>query len=79
MNPDPEPSSSDSSETYSSDSRPKKKNAIRRKSVVSIRKMTRQTNLRLMNLILLMTVITDASDAKIRNIVKRIRSNNGQL
>ena len=44
--------------------------ARRRKSVVSIGKMTRQTHLRALTLILPMTVITDASDTTIRNIGK---------
>ena len=38
--------------------------------------MTRQTHLRATTLILLMTVITDASDTKIRNIGKRCYSVN---
>ena len=53
--------------------------ARRRKSVVSIGKMTRQTRLRATTLILPMTVITDASDGKRRNTGKIIRSNNAQL
>ena len=45
MNPDPEPSSSDSSESSSSDSRAKKKKRTKKKSIVSIRKMTLQNHL----------------------------------
>ena len=67
----PAPSSSDLSETYSLDSRAKKKKSRKKKSVVSIRKMTRQTHLRVTTLILLMAVITETSDAKRRNIVKK--------
>ena len=68
MNPDPKPSSSDSSETLSSDSRAKKKKITKKKRVVSIGRMTCQTHLRATTLILPMTVITDASNAKISNI-----------
>ena len=71
-NSDPESSSSDSSETSSSDSRAKKKKRKKKKSVVSIGKMNRQTHFRATILILPITVITDASDAKIRNIGKMI-------
>ena len=57
----------------------RKRKEKRRKNVVSIGKMTRQTHLRATTLILPMTVITDARDAKRRNIGKMIRSNNAQL
>ena len=50
----------------------RKRKAQRRKSVVSIEKMTCQTHLWAMTLILPMTVITDASNAKIRSTGKRI-------
>ena len=53
--------------------------ARRRKSVVSIGKMTRQTHLRATTLILLISVIIDTSNAKRRNIGKSIRSNYAQL
>ena len=79
VKPDPEPSSSDSSETLSSDSRAKKKKARRRKSGVSIRNMTRQTHIQATTLILPMTVITDARDAKTRNIGKMTRSNYAKI
>ena len=75
----PEPSSSDSSETSSPDSRAKKKKSTKKKSVVSIGNITRQTHLRATTLILPMIFITDASDATIRNIGKRIRSEYVQL
>ena len=71
VNPYPEPSSSDSSESLSSDSRARKRCARRRKIVVSIGKMTRQTHLRAMILIRPITVIIDVSDAKIINIIKK--------
>ena len=72
VKPYPEPSSSDSSESSSSDSRTRRKKTRRRKSVVSIGKMTRQTHLRAMILIRPMTVIIDASNATIINIRKSI-------
>ena len=53
----------------------RKRNAIRRKSILSIGTMTRQTHLRATILILLMTVNTYASNAKRGAIGKRIRSN----
>ena len=56
-----------------------KRSARRRKSVVSIGKMTWQTHLRAIILILLMTVIIDVSDAKIRNIRKSVRKDYAQL
>ena len=56
-----------------------KRKARRRRSIVSIGNMTRQTHLRAMTLILPMTVITDTSDLKRRNTGKRIQSNNAQL
>ena len=56
-----------------------KRGARRRKSAVSIGKMTRQTHLRAMIMNPPMTVIIDVSDAKIRNIGKRIRSDYAQL
>ena len=61
------------------ESRGKKKKTTKKKKVVSIGKMTRQTHLRAITLILPMTVIIDASDATIRNIGKRIRSDYAQL
>ena len=73
LNLDPDTSSSDSSDSLSSDSAPKRKKSKKKKSVVSIGKMTRQTHLRAMILIRPMKVIIDVSDAKIRNIGKRIR------
>ena len=73
VNPDPKPSSSDLPETSSLDSRAKKKKSKKKKSVVSIGKMTHQTHLRATTLILPMIVITDASDATIRNTRKRTR------
>ena len=57
----------------------RKRNAIRRKSFLSIGKMTRHTHLLATFLILLMIMITDSNDSKIRNTGKRIRSNNAQL
>ena len=78
VNPDPEPSSSVLLDTSSSDSRAKKKKS-KKKSIVSIGEMTHQTYLQATTLILLMTVIIDAGDAKMRNSGKRIRSNNVQL
>ena len=50
-----------------------KRSAGRRKSVVSIGKMTLQTHLRAMILIRPMTVVIDVNYAKIRNIRKRIQ------
>ena len=79
MNLEPKPSSLDLSDTSALDSRAKKRKSRRRKSVVSIGKMTRQTHLRATTLILPMTVITDASDATIRNTRKRIRSDYAKL
>ena len=70
VNPDPEPSSSDYSESLSSDLRVKKKKRTKKKSVVSIKNMTRQTHLRAMILIPPMTVIIYVSDANIRSIRK---------
>ena len=57
----------------------RKRNAIRRKSIVNTGKMTRQTHHRATILIRPMTVITEASDAKRRAIRKRIPSNYAQL
>ena len=71
---DPDPSSSDSSDSLSSDLALKKKKIKRRKSVVSIGKMARQNHLRATTLIIPMTVIKDASNATIRNTRKSIRS-----
>ena len=79
VNPEPEHSSSDLSETYSSDSRANKKKHKKKKIVVSIGKMTLQNHLRATTLILPMKVIIGASDAKIRNIGKIIRSKNAQF
>ena len=79
VNPDPEPPSSDLSETSSLDSRARKIKARRRKIVVSIGKMTRQTHLRATTLIIPMIVIKDARNATIRNTVKRKRSDYVQL
>ena len=79
VNPDPEPSSSDSSDTSSLDSRAKKNKSTKKKSVVSIGKMTRQTHLRATTLIIPMSVITDAIDTKIRNTGNWIQSNYAQL
>ena len=70
VNPYPEPSSSDSSDSLSSDSRARKKKRTKKKCVVSIGKMNRQTNLRAMILIRPMTVIIGVSDANKRNIGK---------
>ena len=53
--------------------------ARRRKSVVSIGKMTHPTHLRAMIMIRPMTVIIYVNNAKIRNIGKRIRSDYAQL
>ena len=73
VNSEPDPSSSDSSDSLSlSDSAPKRK---QRKIVVSIEKMTRHTRplvMTLMTLIRLRTVLIDVDDAKIRNIRKSI-------
>ena len=79
MNPDPEPSSSDSSDTLPTESKAKKKKSTKKKSVISIGKMTCQTHLRATTMILLMKVITDASDATIINTGKRNRSDYAQL
>ena len=80
---DPDPPPSDSSDSSSlSDSAKKSKKVKRRKSVVSIEKMTGQTRPRvmtLMTLIHLRKVIIDVDDARIRNIGKRIRSDYAQL
>ena len=80
VNSEPNPSSSDSSDSLSlSDSAPKRK---QRKIVVSIENMTCQTHPRVMTLLHLIhprTVIIDVDDAKIRNIGKRIRSDYAQL
>ena len=57
----------------------RKRNARRRKSVVSIKNMICQTHLRAMILIRPMTAIIDVNDAKIRNTRKRIRSDYAQL
>ena len=70
-NLDPEPSSSDSLWSLSSHSGARKKKRMKKKSVVSIGKMTRQTHLGAMILIRPMTVIIDISDTTIRNIRKR--------
>ena len=56
-----------------------KRSARRRKSVVSIGKMTRPTHPRVMILIRPMTVIIDVKDAKITNIGRRIQSKYAQL
>ena len=66
VNPDPEPSSSDLSESLSSDLRARVKNPRRRKSVVSIGNMTCPTHLIAMILIRPMTVITNVNDTKIK-------------
>ena len=83
VNSEPDPSSSDSSDSSSlSDSAPKKRKVKRRKNVVSIENMTRQTHPQVMTLIHLIhprTVIIDVDDAKIRNIGKSIRSDYAQL
>ena len=83
VKPDPDPSSSDLSETSSLDSRAKKKKSTKKKSVVSIRKMTRQTHIIATTLILPMTVITDSSDAKRRKSEKgsdqTMRNFNGKI
>ena len=79
VNPDPEPLSSDLSESSSSESRAQKKKSRKKKTVVSIGKMTCPTHLRAMIPIRPMTVIIDVNDANIRNVGKRIRSNNAQL
>ena len=79
VNLDPDPSSSDSSDSSSSDSAPKKRKAKRRKSVISIGKMTRQTHPRVMTLIHPRTVIIGVKDAEMRNTGKMIRSDNAQL
>ena len=82
VNSDADSSSSDSSDLSSSDSVPKRKKIKRRKSVVSIGKMTCHTHpqaMTLMTLIHLRTVIIDVNGTKIRNIGKRIRSDYAQL
>ena len=60
----------------------KERKVKRRKSVISIGKMTPQTHPQVMTLIHLIhprTVIIDVEDAKIRNIGKKIRSDYAQL
>ena len=80
MNSEPDPSPSDSSDSSSSsDSAPKKNKVKRRKSVVSIEKMTCQTRPRVMTLIHPRTVIIDVDDSKIKNIGKSIRSDYAQF
>ena len=79
VNLDPNPSLSDLLDSSSSDSAPKKRKVKRRKIVVSIGKMNRQTHPQVMTLIHPRTFIIDVNDAKIRNIRKRIRSDNAQL
>ena len=77
VNSDPDPPPSDSSDSSSSSD-----SELKRKSVVSIEKMTRQTRPRVMTLMTLIhmrTVIIDVDDARIRNIVKRTRSYYAQL
>ena len=78
VNLDPDLSSSNSSDSSSSDSAPQKQ-IKKKKSVVSIGKMTRPTHIQAMILIRPMTVITDVNDLKIRNIRKIIRSDYAQL
>ena len=78
--PDPDPSTSDSSsKKYNSlkdinYSKSNKNKSIRRKSVVNTRNRTPQTR-RQAILILPTTVTTEASDVKRRAIGKRVRSN----
>ena len=83
VNSEPDPSSSDSSYSLSSsDSAPKRMKSKKKKSFVSIGKITCQTHPRLMTLIHLIhprTVIIDVDDAKIRNTGKGIRSYYAQL
>ena len=75
-NLDPEPSLSESSsKTSLSNSISKKNKRDKKKIVSSIGKMTHQTHIRAMILILPMTVIIDAGNSKIRAIIKRIQSN----
>ena len=79
MNPDPEPSSSDSLETLLLDSRSKKKNSMKKKKRRKHRKDDLSDPSLATTLILPMTVITGTSYAKIRNTAKRIRSDYAQL
>ena len=78
-NPYPEPLSYDSSESSSSDSRAREKKRTKKKKHRKHQKDARQTHLRALILIPPMTVIIDISDAKIRIIEKRIRSDYAQL
>ena len=79
VNIEPDPSSSDSSDSLLSDSAPKIKKSKKKKNVVSIGKMTRQTHPQVMTLIHPRKVIIDVDDATIRNIGKRIRSDYAQI
>ena len=79
MNTDPEPSSSDLSETFSSDSRANNKKSKKKKKRRKHLKDDSSDPYLSDDSDFPMPVITDASDAKIRNIRKRVRSNNAQL
>ena len=72
VNLESEPSLSDSSEISSSDSEQRKRKAKRRKSVVSIGKMTRQIQCRVMTLIHPRTFIIGVNNAKSSHLLNHL-------